>query len=104
MNTPSNLRAQALKLAAQLVKQTALSFGAAQKQAWATVKLCAQMQQKPVRFCYTKEDGTQRQAIGYYGASNQTTPVVPQTGLAIRYFDTIAQNWRSFRADRLTIA
>lgn len=104
MKTPGNLRAQALKLAAQLVKQTALSFGAAQKQAWATVKLCAQMQQQPVRFCYQKGDGTQRQAVGYYGASGQTNPVVPQTGLAVRYYDTGAQNWRSFRADRLTIA
>ena len=104
MKTSRNLRAQALKLAAQLVKQTALTFGAAQKQAWATVKLCVQMHEQPVRFCYTKEDGTQRPAIGYYGASGQANPIVPQTGLAIRYFDTVARNWRSFRADRLTIA
>ncbi|WP_262511980.1 hypothetical protein [Spirosoma pollinicola] len=39
-----SLRPQALKLASLLVKQTAMSFGAAQKQAWASVKLCAQMQ------------------------------------------------------------
>ena len=105
MNTQTNLRAQALKLASQLVKQTTLSFGAAQKQAWASVKLWVTMQQQPVRFFYLKQDGSQREAIGFYGAVSPLTEPesLPQIGLAIRYYDTRVQNWRTFRADRLII-
>ncbi|WP_018620776.1 SH3 beta-barrel fold-containing protein [Spirosoma luteum] len=104
MKTQNSLRTQVLKLTALLVKQTALSFGAAQKQAWASVKLCAQMQERPVRFYYWKEDGSQREAVGFYGANTQIDTSIPRKGLAIRYYDTLVQNWRSFRPDRLIIA
>lgn len=104
MKTQNSLRTQALKLASLIVKQTTLSFGTAQKQAWASVKLCAQMQERPVRFFYWKEDGSKREAVGFYGASSQSNSSIPQAGLAIRYFDTLVQKWRSFRIDRLIIA
>ena len=104
MKLSTNLRPQALKLASQLVKQTTLSFGAAQKQAWASVKLCAQMHQKPVSFFYRKGDGTERFAVGYYPAAGPTNGnPVTTSALAVRYFDTLANGWRSFRADRLII-
>lgn len=97
-----NLRPQALKLASLLVKQTAMSFGAAQKQAWASVKLCAQMQQKPVSFFYRKDDGTERFAVGHYPPATASQPVMV-SALVVRYFDTLADGWRSFRVDRLII-
>lgn len=105
MNTPQTPRAEALQLTAQIVKKTRMSFGKAQKQAWATLKLTAQMHQQPVSFYYHKEDGSTRFAIGFYGATSpERTPATsPETGLAIRYYDLLAQNWRSFRADRLII-
>lgn len=104
MKTQNSFRTQALKLASLLVKQTSLSFGTAQKQAWASIKLCAQMQERPVRFFYWKEDGSRREAVGFYGTNAQANPSILQTGLAIRYYDTLVQNWRSFRPDRLIIA
>ncbi len=105
MNTPQTPRAEALQLTAQIVKKTRMSFGKAQKQAWATLKLTAQMHQQPVSFYYRKEDGSTRYAIGFYGDSSQerSQATSPVTSLAIRYFDLLAQNWRSFRADRLII-
>ena len=57
MQTPNTLRPEALKLTAQIVRQTRMPFGKAQKQAWATVKLKAEMLQKPVSFSTAKTTG-----------------------------------------------
>ena len=105
MNTPQTPRAEVLQLTAQIVKKTRMPFGKAQKQAWATLKLTAQMNQQPVIFYYQKEDGSTRFAIGFYAATlpEDRTTTGPVSGLAIRYYDLLAQNWRSFRADRLII-
>lgn len=105
MKTSQTLRSQVLALATTITRQTKMPFGKAQKQAWATLKLTSQMHQKPVPFFYQKEDGTERFAIGFYGAI-PTEPVTtdkPGIGLATRYYDVLAQGWRSFRADRLII-
>lgn len=104
-------RADVLRLTWQLVKSAKLSFGKALKQAWATIKLKAQMLIKPVSFFYVKDDGSLRFAVGHFSAAPTTTgngkPAsgTPKPGnpLAIRYFDTLANGWRSFRADRLLI-
>ncbi|WP_040007225.1 SH3 beta-barrel fold-containing protein [Fibrisoma limi] len=104
MNSSNSLRNDALMLANQIVKQTGMSFGKAQKQAWATLKLTSLMHQKPVSFFYIKGDGTERFAIGHYGAA-EPTPVngKPTNSIVVRYFDTLANHWRSFRADRLIV-
>ncbi|CCG99870.1 hypothetical protein FAES_1861 [Fibrella aestuarina BUZ 2] len=90
---------------AHSLRATGLSMADALKRAWQTIKLKAQMLVTPTRFTYVKEDGSERTAIGYYGAA----PVVEGgkaenlASLAIRYFDTEVNGWRSFRADRLVI-
>lgn len=93
-----------LRLTWQLVKNAKLSFGKALKQAWAAVKLKTQMLTRPVSFFYVKEDGTERFAVGHYAAATPATgSSKPTSPLVIRYFDTLANGWRSFRADRLLI-
>ena len=98
MKTQQNaIRSEALTLAWQIVRKARMPFVSAQAKAWATVKLKAQMQVQPVSFTYIKDDGTIRTATGQY-MSEGSAPLV------IRYFDTPANAWRSFRADRLVIA
>ncbi|GAB2582336.1 SH3 beta-barrel fold-containing protein [Spirosoma areae] len=98
-------RAEILRMAWQLIKKAGLSFGEALKRAWATVRLKAQMLVKPVSFFYYKDDGSERFAVGYYGAAPETKSDAKPSGtlLAIRYYDTLVQGWRSFRADRLIL-
>jgi hypothetical protein len=96
-------RAQALSLAWQLVKTARLPFVKAQAQAWATIRLKTQMQAGPVAFWYVKDDGTTRYAIGHFIPTSMEGSK-PASPLVVRYFDTLANGWRSFRADRLIIA
>ncbi|QMW06387.1 SH3 beta-barrel fold-containing protein [Spirosoma foliorum] len=98
------MRKQAMILAHAL-RKTGLSFGEAQKRAWVTIRLKAEMLIKPVSFFYLKEKGEERFAVGYYGAAPATTtaPKPAKSVLAIPYYDTLADGWRSFRADRLIL-
>ena len=99
---PKVNRADVLRLTWQLVHNTKLSFSEALKKAWAAIRLKAEMLVKPVSFFYRKGDGTERFAVGHYASASETTgdgkPVSP---LIVRYFDTLADGWRSFRIDRL---
>lgn len=105
MNTSSAVpRVEALTLAWQIVKTVRLPFVKAQAQAWATVRLKARMQTGPVTFQYIKDDGTTRFAVGQYVTTDTTiSSSKPTSPLVVRYFDTLANGWRSFRADRLII-
>ena len=91
---------------ANALRKSGLSLSESLKRGWAVIKLKAQMMVKDTAFSYIKDDGTKRTAIGFYGLAPQTKSETPQpaTALAIRYFDTVADAWRSFRADRLVIA
>ena len=95
-------RADALRLTWQLVRKASLSFSEASKRAWATLRLKAEMLIKPVIFFYYKSDGTERFAVGHYSADAPTDGnAKPESLLVVRYFDTLANGWRSFRIDRL---
>ena len=99
------MRSQVMTLAHALKKQ-GLSFSEAIKRAWKVVRIKLAMLTQAVEFAYLKEDGTIRQATGYFGAAPATTnaETKPATGLAIRYYDTTCNGWRSFRAERLLLA
>lgn len=91
---------------AQALRKTGLSLRDALIRAWKTIKLKAQMLIKPVSFFYKKDDGTERFAVGYYGAAPVVTsqkPAKPSPVLVVKYYDTLAAMWRSFRADRLIL-
>jgi hypothetical protein len=102
VNTPKISRAEVLRLTWQLVRNASLTFSEALKKAWATIRLKAEMLIKPVSYFYYKDDGTERFAVGHYSAA---TPAdgkgKPTNLLVVRYFDTLADGWRSFRIDRL---
>ena len=107
MQTPSTQaptvsRADVMRLTWQLVRSTKLSFATALKQAWAAIRLKAEMLIKPISFYYRKGDGTTRYAVGNYTSASETSGQgKPASPLVMRYFDTIANGWRSFRIDRL---
>lgn len=95
-------RADVLRLTWQLVRSASLSFSEASKRAWATLRLKAEMLIKPVSFFYYKGDGTERFAVGHYSSDTPTDGnVKSESLLVVRYFDTLADGWRSFRIDRL---
>ncbi len=97
-------RADVLRLTWQLVRSTKLTFSEALKKAWATIRLKAEMLIKPVSFFYRKGDGTERFAVGHYAAAPATdSNSKPTSPLVVRYFDTLAYGWRSFRIDRLIV-
>ena len=94
------MKTQLVTLANKL-RATGLTLSEAFKRAWAIIKLKAGMSARPTSFFYKKEDGTIREAIGYYGDAPQATASAPApAGLVIKYFDMVANGWRSFRADR----
>lgn len=98
------MRTHLMKLANAL-RKTGLSLSEALKRAWATIKLRAAMAIQPTTFSYVKEKGETRIATGYYDP-NVLVAVghfKPESPLCIRYYDTLASGWRSFRADRLII-
>lgn len=89
---------------AHALRRAGLSFGEAISRAWRALKLKAEMMVKPVSFFYLKDDGSERFAVGYYGAT--TTPASsgkPSPVNVVKYYDTLAGGWRSFRIDRLII-
>lgn len=95
-------RADVLRLTWQLVRDASLSFSEALKKAWATLRLKAEMLIKPVSFFYRKGDGTERFAVGHYSSATPSDGNnKPASPLVVRYFDTLAHGWRSFRIDRL---
>jgi hypothetical protein len=100
VNPIAHTRTQALLLTAQLRKQTGMAFGPAQRQAWASLKLQAQMQQHPTSFFYRKEDGSTRFAVGISPSPATSTAANP---LVVRYYDTLADGLRSYRIDRLIV-
>lgn len=83
-----------------------LSWGECQKQAWSAYKLKEAMQSSIVEFSFIKvSDGSVRTAKGtlngelfQYESKGASVPTSPDV---IRYFDTEANGWRSFRIERL---
>ena len=82
-----------------------LSWGECQKQAWAAYRLKEAMQSSIVEFSFVKSDKSVRTAKGtlngdlfQYEAKGASAPTSPDV---IRYFDTDANGWRSFRIERL---
>lgn len=107
--TPAPLsRADVVAFAWLITKTAKLPFGAASRKAWATRKLQAQVQQKPVSFFYRKDDGTERFAVGDKietpAPAKADSTIKSSNALIVRYYDTLAGGWRSFRADRLVVA
>ena len=95
-------RAEVLHLTWKLVREAKLTFADALAKAWAALRIKAEMLYKSVSFCYRKDDGTTRYAVGNYVSATETSGTGKRANpLVVRYFDTLADGWRSFRIDRL---
>ena len=90
-------RSHVFTLAAAL-RRKGLSLSEALRKAWATVKLRVSMAAKPTSFFYLKHDGTERFAVGSLELPATTAP-----GMVVTYYDMLARDYRSFRADRLLL-
>jgi hypothetical protein len=104
----NNNRAAALSLAWAIRKETTQSWGAAQRQAWAVIRLRNAMAAAAVQFSFVKENGEVRKANGTLCA-NLFTYESKGTGAAakpcvVRYWDLDANGYRSFNAGRLIAA
>lgn len=77
------------------------------KRAWAAISIKIQSQTGGVSFFYLKEDGSERYTIANQtiapGPVATTKPAKPQHPLVVKYYDLLADGWRSFRADRLIL-
>ena len=90
---------------AHALRKAGMSFSEAIKRAWYTFRLKARMAMATVTFFYTKDDGSERMAVGCYAKAPQRTdtdkPKKKPNPLVLGYFDLFANDWRSCRIDRL---
>lgn len=96
------MRKQLVQLANAL-RGTGLSRSEAFGRAWATIRLQTAMSQQPTRFAYRKQDGSLRNAIGFYGQDRPAEPAKPSPVLVRKYWDVQAGGYRCFRVDRLVL-
>lgn len=85
-----------MKLAWQFFKQTGFNFAECLKKAWANFKLKKAMQIKIVEFYYKKTNGEVRQAFGQLYNVPQIKGTKRNNENLFIYFDTVANEWRSF--------
>jgi len=97
----------ALRLAHAIKKRTGMSWGEAQKLAWANLRLYLSLYGGNfISFSYKKKSGEQRKAIG-----TRNVKIIPNQKQAknsagislsvIKYFDFEKNNWRSFKPELL---
>lgn len=94
-----------MNLAWQFVKRNGFTLSEALKEAWANIKLVNAMHKGIVKFCFTKVDGSKREAYG-----TLSSEVIPPVGGERKnndtcqvYFDTEKQAWRCFKKANLAI-
>lgn len=91
---------------AHALRKSGLRFADALKRAWYALKLKARMMRGNVSFFYTKEDGSERFALGSYAqapARDNTGTARKPNPLVLVYFDLFTNDWRSCRIDRLIL-
>lgn len=104
-----NTRSEVLTMAWAIRKQnTGLTWGQCQASAWRALRLRSALHTGAVKFHYTKDDGSTREAVGTLspalfqyeskGSGSKENP------LLVKYFDLEKQAFRSCRADRLLAA
>lgn len=84
------------------------SFGLALKASWSKYKLVQSLKNGIARFSYIKSDGSTREAIGtlrngnfHYKPKGSTKK---ENSHVVKYFDVVANGFRSLRIDRLIAA
>ncbi len=87
----------------QICRTTGKAFAVCLSRAWALYRLTKRMRAGVVRFAYEKADGTLRKACG---TLHDVAATVKGTGRlddgrTVKYYDTEAAGWRSFKVENL---
>ena len=103
-----SINSEAFTLAHEIKKLSGMNMSQSLKKAWAAVKLRREMRLAIATFQYVKDNGEVRLAKGtlspaFFQYENKGTGKAEAKGV-IRYFDLDANNFRSFRAERLLTA
>lgn len=83
-------------LAWQFFRTTGRTFSECLKTAWQNFKLAAAMKSRTIEFMYRKLDGTMRQAFGRLYDLPETKGTRKPNENLFTYFDTLANEYRSF--------
>lgn len=91
-----------MRRAWELRRSTGKAFAVCLSKSWAIFRLIRRMREDVVTFAYEKTDGTLRKAKG---TLRSVQALVKGTGSdtpkTVRYYDTNAQAFRSFRVEKL---
>lgn len=84
-----------------IARATGERFALCLSKAWALYRLAKRMRSGVVSFAYRKTDGTLRQASGTLQEVADTIKGTgrPDDGKTLKYYDTDANGWRSFRVE-----
>lgn len=107
-------RSEAITMA-WAIRKEGIAWGEAIKRAWKTLRLkmrLANTDEKGEWISYTKDNGEVRTALATRTTAHIPAQYQPKADApakaekphVIKYFDILADGWRSFRADRLIIA
>ena len=95
-------RAKVFNQAYELVKTTNKSFAVCLSKAWALYRLTKKMHSGVVNFAYEKADGTLRKAKGTLKGIESLIKGSGKSVIStVKYFDTDANAFRSFKIENL---
>lgn len=86
-----------------LFRTTGKTFAVCLSNAWGLYRLTRRMRSGVVRFAYMKADGSLRRACGTLQDISATLKGSgrPDDGRTVKYYDTEAAGWRSFKVENL---
>lgn len=100
------MKAMIFKMAWSMVKTMGMTMSAALRAAWKAIKVKVAMAKAVVKFTFRKKDGSERVAEGTTNLNTIPVEKHPKEGKAsspkvITFFDTIKQEWRSFKPEAI---
>ena len=105
MKTTINFRSRVFKWAHELVRTTGKAFAVCLAKAWALYRLRRRMTTETVKIAFEKADGSLRIA---YATLKGTSDLIKGTGTSnyktVKYFDTEANGFRSFKVENFIAA
>ena len=91
-----------MRRAWELYRTTGKAFAVCLSRSWVIFRLIQRMRSGVVQFSYEKIDGTLRKAKGTLrGVSSIIKGTGTETPKTVKYYDTEAANWRSFKIENL---
>lgn len=106
MEKKNNFRVRVMKYAWQLWRATKQTWRVCMLKAWQLYRLAKAMREGVVKFCYTKADGSIRNAVGTLrnvpaGATLGGKKVTKPSYKTMAYFDLEKKAFRCFKVENL---